>query len=135
MKRLISFLFLLSLFIRAFAPSRESIIVGVPAPVEPYSRLIYAVGMVEGKGDTSAYNDREKAAGFFQIRPVRLEDYNERTGNHYTLKDMFNYKIAKKIFLYYAEQIGPYDFERISRNWNGRGAKTIQYWNRIKQYL
>ena len=86
-------------------------------------------------GDTTAYNEREMATGYFQIRPIRLKDYNIRTGNKYTMNDMFDYKISEKVFLYFATQIGPYDFEKIARNWNGSGAKTFEYWERIKEYL
>jgi hypothetical protein len=128
-------LLLLSFSFRVSAPSRESLIIFHPRPIEPYNRLIYAVGMVETMCDTLAYNPIEKAAGYFQIRPIRLEDYNNRTGSTYSMKDMFNYEIAEKIFLYYAVQIGPYNFEQIARNWNGRGARTFQYWGRIKKYL
>ena len=91
--------------------------------------------MVEGMGDTAVYNELEMAAGYFQIRPIRVQDYNIRTGNKYTLNDMFDYEIAEKIFLYFATQIGPYDFEKIAKNWNGSGAKTIEYWQRIKEFL
>jgi hypothetical protein len=134
-KKLFFIVFLLAVTLRAVAPGHRSLFILEPPAIEPYSRLIYAIGMVEGKGDTLTFNDREKATGYFQIRPIRLEDYNKRTGNHYTLKDMFNYKISKKIFLYYAAQIGPYDYEKISRNWNGSGVKTFQYWKKVKKYL
>jgi hypothetical protein len=75
------------------------------------------------------------AAGYFQIRPIRLIDYNKRTGSYYTRKDLFNYKVSEKIFLYYASQIGPYDLEQIARKWNGSGRNTIYYWSRVKKYL
>ena len=117
------------------APSRESLIILDPRPIEPYKLLIHAIGMVETMSDTLAYNPVEEAVGYFQIRPIRLEDYNKRTGSNYSMKDMFNYKISEKIFLYFADQIGPYDFEQIARKWNGSGHKTINYWNQIKQYL
>jgi hypothetical protein len=91
--------------------------------------------MVEGKCDTTAYNEFEEAAGFFQIRPIRLEDYKMRTGISYTTEDMFDYKKAEEIFLYYANRVGPYDFEKIARDWNGSGAKTTEYWNRVKKFL
>jgi hypothetical protein len=51
------------------------------------------------------------------------------------MKDMFDYKISEKIFLYYASQIGPYNFEKIAKKWNGSGSRTINYWKRIKKYL
>jgi hypothetical protein len=128
-------LIFLSFSFRVSAPSRESLIILNPRPVEPYKKLIHAIGMVETRRDNLAYNPIEKAAGYFQIRPIRLKDYNRRTGSNYKLKDMFNYEISEKIFLYFADQIGPYDFERIAKNWNGSGHMTISYWKRIKKYL
>ena len=68
---------------------------------QSYKQLVLAIGMVETKRDTLAYNPVEEAAGYFQIRPIRLLDYNNRTGSNYTMKDLFNYEISEKIFLYY----------------------------------
>ena len=85
--------------------------------------------------DTMAYNPLEQAAGIFQIRPIRLTEYNKRTGRNYKMKDLYDYDISEKIFLYFADLIGPYDFEQIARKWNGSGHMTTYYWNRIKQYL
>lgn len=135
LKKLLLVSVLLTVTFKALAPSKEGLVVISSEPVNPYKRLIYAIGMVETKCDTFAYNHIEQAVGYFQIRPVRLEDYNKRTGKNYTMKDLYNYKISEKIFLYYAHQIGPYDFEKISRRWNGSGPKTYHYWNRVKKYL
>lgn len=135
MKKIIFAIFLFLFASRVFAPNQETFIIFYSPPIEPYTKLIYAIGMVEGKCDTLAYNTTEKAAGFFQIRPVRLEDYNKRTGSNYKMTDLFNYEISEKIFLYYAMKIGPYDFEQIARRWNGSGHKTVNYWKQIKLYL
>jgi len=135
MKRLIIFTLLILFATRTFAPNQESVAIFYTPPVEPFTKLIYAVGMVEGKCDTTAYNEFEEAAGFFQIRPIRLEDYKMRTGISYTTEDMFDYEKAEEVFLYYAQRIGPYDFEKIARDWNGSGAKTTEYWNRVKKFL
>ena len=126
---------LFSFSIRLSAPDRESLIIFRALPVEPYKRIIQAIGKVETNFDTLAYNPAEKATGYFQIRPVRLEDYNKRTGSNYKMKDMFDYKISEKVFLYYAIQIGPYDYEKIAKKWNGSGSRNIYYWKRIKEYL
>jgi hypothetical protein len=136
LKKIISITFLLLIVYRAFAPgSKTMVIIEAPPPYEPFKQLIYAIGRVETNFDTLAYNPVEKAAGYFQIRPIRINDYNKRTGSHYTTKDMFDYEISEKIFLYYASQIGPYKFEQIAKNWNGSGRKTIQYWKQVKKYL
>jgi hypothetical protein len=134
-RKVIFLAFLLSIGFRAVAPDQEALVIFESHPVEPFSKLMYAIGMVETMGNTMAYNELEDAAGIFQIRQVRLDDYNRRTGSHYTLKDMFNYEISEKVFLYFASKIGPYDFERIAKTWNGSGPKTSLYWDRIKEYL
>jgi hypothetical protein len=104
-------------------------------PVEPYKKLVYAIAMVETGCDTLAYNPLEGAAGIFQIRPVRLVDYNRRTGNSYNRQDLYDYEVSEKIFLYFASNIGPYNFEKIARRWNGSGKMTDYYWSRTKAYL
>jgi hypothetical protein len=135
MKKYIFLLFLLLFTKVAFAPSYVSLPVIDSAPVRPFDKLIYAIGMAETKLDTLAYNPVEKAVGYFQIRPIRLRDYNQRTGSNLKLKEMYEYEKAEKVFMYYALKIGPYDFEKIARNWNGSGRKTATYWKRVKQYI
>ncbi len=134
-KKVVTISFLLLFAFKAFAPSSGSVIIIDAQPLDPYRKLIHAVGMVETNFDTLAYNPIEEAAGYFQIRPIRIKDYNKRTGSNYTTKDMFDYHISEKIFLYYASQLGPYNFEQIAKNWNGSGKKTILYWKRVKKYL
>jgi len=135
LKKLVLVSLLLSFTATAMAPSRASLIILRSDPEKPYQNLIHAIGIVETECNTLSYNPQEKATGYFQIRPVRLEDYNKRTVSHYTMKDLFTYKISEKIFLYYARQVGPYDPEKIARRWNGSGRKTYYYWNRVKKYL
>jgi hypothetical protein len=135
LKKIVSVSFLLMIAFRVFAPANEALMLVRTAPEEPFKPLIHAVGMVETQYDTLAYNPLEDAVGYFQIRPIRLEDYNTRTGNNYSMNDLFNYKISEKIFLYYATEIGPYDFERIAKTWNGSGTSTIQYWEQVKRFL
>jgi hypothetical protein len=134
-KKIVSITLLLLFAFKAFAPSSASLVIIDKQPVEPFKSLIKAIGMVETKYDTLAYNPVEEAVGYFQIRPIRVEDYNKRTGNNYTKNDLFDYKISEKIFLYYASQIGPYNFEKIAKNWNGSGKSTIQYWKQVKKFL
>ena len=119
----------------AFAPDNNSVFIAVPVKINPYRSLIYATAMVETVGNPLAYNELENAVGIFQIRQVRVDEYNRRTGSKYTLPDMFNYSISEEVFLYFASKVGPYDFERIAKSWNGSGPKTESYWKRIKVYL
>jgi hypothetical protein len=129
-----AFLFL-SVVFRASSPCMNSLIIFESSPVEPYKKLVYAIGFVETMNDTMAYNPFEQAAGIFQIRPIRLKEYNNQTGMTYTMEDLFKYEISERILLYFADQVGPYNFEQIARKWNGSGRMTTFYWNRIKQYL
>ena len=135
LKKIITITFIGFLAFRVFAPVRGTFTIESAQPVERFKKLIYAVGMVETQLDTLAYNPLEEAAGYFQIRPIRLMDYNIRTGSTYTMNDLFNYKISEKIFLYYASEIGPYNFERISKSWNGSGESTKIYWARVQTFL
>jgi len=125
--------FLISL--KVSAPEAKVLTVFVSDPVDPYERLVNAIIRVESKGDTLAYNQIEEAVGAFQIRPIRLRDYNNRTGSSYTYSDCFNLKISKEIFIYYAHKIGYPNYESIAREWNGSGKTTIDYWKKVRLYL
>jgi hypothetical protein len=134
-KKLIAFKLLIFVTISAFAPAIPSMPVAQALPVDPFRNLIHAIGMVETGFDTLAYNPLEEASGYFQIRPIRLKDYNIRTGSNFTQKDLFNYNVSEKIFMYYASKADPYDFETIARSWNGSGEQTKVYWSMVKACL
>jgi hypothetical protein len=134
LRSIIIILFLLQT-IKAGTPYDKVAYIAISEPVDAYSRLIYAVVQVESFGDTMSNNLLEEAIGAFQIRPIRLLDYNQRTGNKYKMEDCVNYNISKKIFLYYANRIGFPQYEKIARNWNGSGETTIDYWEKVKSYL
>lgn len=135
LKKIISVSLMLLFAFRVFAPVNKALVICNTSPVDPFRKLIHAIGMVETKHDTLAYNPMEEAVGYFQIRPIRLEDYNKRTGSHYTMKDLYNYEISEKIFLYYASEIGPYNFEQIAKSWNGSGKMTLEYWKNVRNNL
>lgn len=125
----------LSLVVKAPAPGFQVVYIHRTNPINPYALLINAVVKVESSGDTLAYNLIEEAVGAFQIRPIRILDYNQRTGKNYKIEDCYNYKISKEIFLYYATLKGNMDFESISRNWNGSGKATLDYWEKVRSLL
>jgi hypothetical protein len=134
----VKFFFLLFFLLygsKAIAPDSNTLTIFEPPRLEPLSELMYATGMVETMGNTFAYNEQENAAGIFQIRQVRLDDYNRRTGSNYILADMFDQELSEKVFLYFASIAGPYNFERIAKAWNGSGPMTENYWKRLKKYL
>ena len=104
-------------------------------------RLIEATVIIECGGNFKAIG-KSNDKGAFQITPVRLKDYNKRTGHKYSMDDMFNFQISKEIFLYYANKIGiePNKWEIISRQWNGGpiGHKkqiTLKYWQKVSKQL
>ena len=135
LKKIIFITFLSALTLKSFAPVNESLVIVNASSYNPFKPLISALGKVETNYDTLAYNPVEEAAGYFQIRPIRVEDYNQRTGSNYTLQDMFDYNTSEKVFLYYASQIGPYNFKKIAMRWNGSGPGTIIYWRKVNRYL
>jgi hypothetical protein len=96
---------------------------------------MYATSMIESMGNPMFYNELENAVGIFQIRQVRVDDYNRRTGSNYTLKDMWDIKKSEKVFLYFASLHKPHELERISKSWNGSGPLTEIYWKKIKVFL
>lgn len=91
--------------------------------------------MVETLGNPLAYNEEENAVGLLQIRQVRIDDYNRRTGSNLTLGQMYDVGLSVMVFMYYASLENPNNLEKISKAWNGSGPMTELYWKRIKEYL
>lgn len=114
------------------APAVSSLYIPMGDSVNSYDRLIQAVLRVECNGDYMAYNAKEEARGPLQIRPIRLNDYNRRTGKSYTLDQMYDFSIAREIFLYYTYGRS---FELCAKSWNGSGPMTIDYWKKVCKYL
>lgn len=133
--KVILIILLLLVSIRVFAPTYTTLIIIAAETIDPYKPIKYAIGMVECKLDTLAFNPVELAVGYFQVRPIRLNDYNERTGNKYSLQDMYDYEKAERVFMYYAARIGYRNPCRIAREWNGSGPKTWVYWGKVRNFL
>jgi hypothetical protein len=127
--------FLMLLAMKAAAPEAKVAFILVSSPVNSFDRLIKAIVHVESTGDDFAFNLTEQAVGAFQIRPIRILDYNHRTGKDYKIESCFNYDVSKEIFLYYAKRIGYPDYETIARKWNGSGKTTLDYWEKVKKNL
>jgi len=134
-RKILLLISLLLIAARAAAPGLQVLFIMASKPIDGYERLVNAVILVESSGDTLAYNETEKAFGAFQIRPIRLLDYNQRTGKNYKNKDCFNLKISKEIFLFYAKRISFCDYQSIACSWNGSGKETLEYWEKVKSHL
>jgi hypothetical protein len=80
------------------------------------------------------YNAKEQAVGWFGIRPIRLEDYNKRTGQNITHAQCYDYETGKMIFLFYASQVDYRDIKGICIAWNG-ASKENKYYAKIKSVL
>lgn len=108
--------------------------------IRPYEDIWQAVCIVESSNNPLAHNVKENAVGIAQIRQVRINDYNRRTGEHYKLKEMYDPAKAKSVFMYYAMEIGENNAEKIIRCWNGgeNGMKkrsTKAYYYKVRRYL
>ena len=117
MKTPLIILFLL-ISAKMYAPGYNSLIIERSEGIEPFAGLLRATAIVESGNNHLAYNAQERATGLLQIRPIRLLDYNQRSGSHYTMNDLYDPKISKKIWLFYARKFSVYDFEGIARAWN-----------------
>lgn len=59
---------------------------------------------IESRGNSRAYNSRSKARGLCQITPICLREYNNfHKSEQYTLNDLWNPEINKKIAIWYLE--------------------------------
>ena len=132
MKRIFFITGLLLLAAQVYAPGNPTIALVILPAINEYDKLIEAIVRVESQGDSRAFNMIEQAVGPFQIRPIKLKDYNQRTNADYQMKDCFDYDFSRQVFLFYARGKS---YEQAARNWNGSGEQTTEYWNKIKAAL
>lgn len=114
--------------------------------------FVNAVIYVESRGNDSAYNIEEQAAGCLQIRPIMVREVNRKLRKwnapfRYTLDDRWDRQKSIEMFDIMAEQIPcceDQEFmefaEVVARKWNGGGRghlkeSTLPYWNRIKEKI
>ena len=121
--------------LRVFAPGSNHFIISGSPGINPFKGLMSATAMVETMGNPMAYNELENAVGIFQIRQVKIDEYNRRTGGNIALSEMYDTQLSEKVFLFFASHYGPYKLEKIAKAWNGSGPMTELYWKRIKEYL
>lgn len=128
---------LIDVFAPEFPIDFTNLMPATPEPVveawqDVYEPLIKAIVFVESTNGLDTINDIENAIGWFQIRQIRVDDYNKRTGSSYELNDFFDYHLSKEMFLYYAQGKS---FEQAAKNWNGSGPMTEVYWKKVKKRL
>jgi len=137
--KMITLTLILTLFTATLkAPNQRVIYIDQPEGINPFENVWKAVCQVESSGDPFAIGDKhlkEWSYGISQIRQVRLDHYYDRTGIRYYEKDMFSPAKSKQVFMYFADQIGPYNLEKVIRNWNGSGKKTYKYLAKVKNQM
>lgn len=143
MIKMVTTITLLALFLQLQAPSAQSIAILQPEEINPYEAIWKATIMVESSGNPLAYHMEDNgkpSIGIAQIQESRLNDFNRRFRQSFTLNDMYLPNKAKIVFMAYASDFRPHDNESISRCWNG-GSKgmekksTQNYWKKIKRSL
>lgn len=135
MKKIILMCILACSSLAGLSPERKELYIEKAFGINPYENIWRAVCLVESGNDPKAYNPKENAVGISQIRQIRINDYNKRTGKSYKLKDMYDPDKSKEVFLYYAVKIGEDNPEKIIKSWNGSGKQTYQYLAKVKKHL
>ena len=118
------------------APNDNRLVIVQTKSIQPYEALFKAVCKVESDNDPLAVGDKHLknySYGICQIRQIRLDDYYNRTGIKYTTKDILDPVKSKEVFMYFMMQYN--DVNYAIRKWNGSGAKTYTYLNKVKKHL
>jgi len=133
MKRAIFIILLFFAWRVSSAPGRAEMYLPMGKVINPYECLFKAICEYESRNDSNAYNEKENAVGITQIRPIRILDYNIRTGKNYQLEEMYDVSKSREIFMYYAQKLE--NPELIIRKWNGSGEKTYEYLKEIQKII
>ena len=134
MKTIILLIVFTGLFLQVTAPPPGHLIIPMSYPINPYEKLWEATCFVESSFNPFAIGDmhlEDYSYGVAQIRQIRLDDYNKRTGQRLLLQDVYDIQISKTIWLYYASKFHYQDIVGISRSWNGMGSSSILYAEKI----
>ena len=131
MKKLLILLLLIP--VDLFAPKYGALPILSREPINPYEKIIKAVTIVESAEGKYLYNPAEEAIGWFQVRKIRLDDYNFRTGESITHEECYDYEVGRKIFLYFACQLEPWQLRDIAIDWNK--SVSDKYWKKVDKAL
>lgn len=132
MKRLVILVVLVFMFFFCKAPEYRILPIPVGKVINPFERIWMAICIHESKLNPLAYNPLEQAFGIVQIRQCKLDDFNDETGKHYTLIDMFDVSKSKEVFMHFAAKHQSWDLEYVAKDWNGSGEMTISYWDSVQ---
>lgn len=101
-----------------------------------YEHFAWVMAQHESNHNTFAVG-KDDDCGLYQITPICLRDFNQRTKKCYSREDLFNPTINREIFDFYCKGK---PFEKAAREWNGgpNGMKkisTIKYWAKVHSLL
>jgi hypothetical protein len=116
------------------APPNKTLCIFEGERINPYIRILKAITDIESSNGVILLNKKENAVGWFGIRPIRLNDYNIKTGKHITLKQCYDYEIGKMICMYYISQVDYRDIKGVAVAWNGK-SKENKYYQKLKNKL
>jgi hypothetical protein len=134
MKKMTITILLILLTMVCKAPEWKTLTIIRAESINPYETIVKAVTTVESRNGKYLFNEKENAVGWFGIRPIRLNDYNKRTGKNISHTACYNYEVGRMIFLYYASQFDYRDTKSICVGWNGKSKKNL-YYKKIRKEL
>jgi len=113
---------------------------GCQASLRP---LFTAIAQVESGGDPNAYNETERAAGLYQLRPIYVQDVNRIVGEaRFSLADRWDQAKAESMMrIYWQHYCGDgATWEQMARIHNGgpkgpEKRETEKYWQKVKKVL
>ena len=104
-----------------------------------WDKVIDAIIIVESEGNTKAKNGL--CVGPMQIAPILVAECNlilkiKKSKFRYTLKDRYNLKKSKEMFLLFQSKYNPEgNVEKAIRSWNGgpkyKKTKTERYYRKV----
>lgn len=104
--------------------------------------IIKAIGRVESMNNPLAYNEKEKAKGILQIRPIMVKEINSISLYiNYKHSDAWNEERSIEMFIKFQNQFNPeWDTELAAKKWNGgregeKNSNTEVYYQKVKQEL
>ena len=108
-----------------------------------WTKILFAIAMIESSGNPNAINESEQAFGLYQLRQIYIDDVNRTQGTNFTHQDAFDVEKAEQIVMLYTtywckKRNLPLTAENICRFHNGGSGwifkphKTDRYWNKCK---
>ena len=117
------------------APNWYVDIIAKESGYKPYEKVFDAVCWVESGNRADAYNEKEGSVGIAQIRKIKIDDYNQRTGKNIKHEDCFCPNVSKEIFMHHMEQYGVYNIDLGIKRWNGSGSMADAYAKRVFEII